>query len=348
MSSDKIRVLVIDDSAFARKVIREVLEKDPLIDVIGIAHDGLDALEKIAILQPDVITLDLVMPDLDGLGVLRALPKISTAKALVVSVSGSNSEIVIDALHLGAVDVVQKPTAFLTDRLYDMSEDLIAKVKAAAEARPRTESEIKPQVSKVVEVSLPPHSGIQLIVLGTSTGGPQAITELFKTLPADLPVPLVIALHIPSGYTQALAARISQNSALKLVEASNGMKLLPGRAYIAPGGMHLMIEKEGNQLFCVVSLEPKSSLYHPSIDLMFESAAKKVGSGVLGVILTGMGCDGTQGALAIRKAGGQVLAESAESCVVYGMPRAAMESGAVNEQANLEAMSRLIRSALSR
>ncbi len=338
MTTQPIRVLVVDDSAFARKVIREVLSSDSMIEVVGYARDGLDALEKIEELKPDVITLDLVMPDLDGIGVLRALPKTCTSKIIVVSVSGPDSELVIEALHLGAIDVVTKPTASPTDRLYDLSAELIGKVKAANLARPRVflEGEAKPE--KVAGFS----KKFQLMVLGTSTGGPQAISEIFKTLPGNFPIPLVIALHIPDGYTTPLALRISRTSELPLIEAVDGMELVAHRAYIAPGGKHLLIKKVNQRLYASITLEPVESLYHPSINILFESAVEQVGGEVIGVVLTGMGNDGTIGAQAIKKAGGRVLAESASSCVVYGMPRSVIESGASTEEAPLEKMANLM------
>lgn len=334
----RIRVLVVDDSAFARKVLREVLALDPEIEVVGYARDGLDALEKISEVQPDVITLDLVMPELDGLGVLRALPKISPPRVLIVSVSGSETELALEALQLGAVDIVTKPTAMATDRLYEISAELAAKVKAVAKARPRLPSEVpEPKVSSPKFKK----SADGLLVIGTSTGGPQALSQLFRLLPG-IPVPIAVALHIPAGYTAPLAARISLQSEIPLTEAVDGQELEPGKAVLAPGGMHLTIRKSGGHFYAKVSPEPAASLYHPSIDLLFKSAAEAARSGAVGVVLTGMGNDGTEGSLAIARAGGTVLAESASSCVVYGMPRAAIESGSVNAEAPLEKMHSLI------
>jgi two-component system chemotaxis response regulator CheB len=333
MNESRIRVLVVDDSAFARKVIREILEKDPAIAVVGIARDGLEALEKIAELKPDVITLDLVMPDLDGLGVLRSLKHDSAPRVVVVSVSGSDSEIVLEALHLGAVDVITKPTALATDRLYDLSNELSRKVKAAAIAKPFVYSENSAIALKSPIAEFP--SITRLVVIGTSTGGPQAISELFKLLPAQFPAPLVIALHIPEGYTLPLAERISRTSELKLIEAIDGMELLPNQAVIAQGGKHLRIRESGGKLFAMVTEEPVESLYHPSVDLLFESAAHAVGDAVIGVVLTGMGSDGSEGSNLIRKVGGRIIAQSEASCVVYGMPRCVIESGAANAQAEL-------------
>jgi two-component system chemotaxis response regulator CheB len=332
--NSRIRVLIIDDSAFTRKVIREVLERDSMIEVVGYARDGLDGLEKIAELKPDVVTLDLIMPDLDGIGLLKILPKENAPKVVVVSVSGSDSELALLALEMGAIDIVTKPTASPTNKMYDLSDNLIKVIKAASIAIPRVSDSSEAVVS--LEDTKEAYGGkVKLVVLGTSTGGPQAINELFKTLPAHFPVPLVIALHIPSGYTTPLAERVSKNSQLKLVEAFDGMRLMPGIAVISPGGMHLKIKSENGGLFASVTREPEKSLYHPSVDILFETAASAVGEGVIGVILTGMGNDGMKGSEAIKKAGGTVIAESASTCVVYGMPRSVIEAGLATGEAPL-------------
>ena len=348
VTSKRIRVLVVDDSAFARKVIREVLSRDAEIEVVGIARDGLEALEKIGELKPDVVTLDLLMPELDGLGVLRALPSESAPSVVIVSVSGSETELAIEALQNGAVELVTKPTPLPTDRLYELSSDLITKVKAAAIAKTRI---IKAPTGGLQSGKLRIHSPLQIshpttptrfVAIGTSTGGPQALTYLFKALPAGLPVPLAIALHIPAGYTAPLAARLSQLSAVTVKEAFDGMELISGQAVIAPGGMHLGIRSDHGKLFATVSREPIGSLHFPSIDILFESVAKHVGAGALGVILTGMGDDGTRGSRAIREAGGRILAESATSCVVYGMPRSIIEAGLASDVASLDGIPELL------
>lgn len=346
MMTKPIRVLVVDDSAFARKVIREVLSRDPGIEVVGIARDGLEALEKIAELRPDVITLDLVMPDLDGLGLLRSLPKESPPKVVVVSVSGSDTDLAIEALQNGAVDLVTKPTPLPTDRLYDLSNELIVKVKTASLASPRMGGRSEPVASaplfKAGALPKTMSAPAKLVVIGTSTGGPQALTQLFKSLPPGIQVPLAIALHIPAGYTAPLAARLSLLGEVKVDEARDGMELKPGRAVIAPGGMHLRIRSSAGRLYAVVSREPIDHLYHPSVDELFASAASQVGAGALGVILTGMGDDGLRGSRAIRAAGGHVLAESASSCVVYGMPRSVIEDGMASAEAPLQNIAGLL------
>lgn len=344
MASERIRVLVIDDSAFARKVIREVLSRDPQIEVVGIARDGIEGLEKIAELRPDVVTLDLLMPDLDGLSLLRALPKDSGPKVVVVSVSGSDTDLAIEALQCGAVDLVTKPTPLPTDRLYELSYDLVAKVKAAAIAKPYSHLMRAETSSAAKALALPEgrSATARFVAIGTSTGGPQALTQLFKALPVGLPVPLAVALHIPAGYTAPLAARLTNLGGMRVDEASHGMELKPGHAVIAPGGMHLRVRELDGAFYAEVSSEPTDALHRPSVDVLFESIARQAQSGAIGVVLTGMGDDGTRGARAIRAAGGRVFAESASSCIVYGMPRSVIEDGASTAEAPLEHIAELL------
>lgn len=351
-----IRLLVVDDSAFVRKVVREVVGGDPGVEVVGHARDGLDALEKIQLLEPDVVTLDLVMPDLDGLGVLRALAEHPRAPAvLVVSTSAADSELAVEALQLGAIDLVHKPTALATERMYDMGQDLLAKVRIAAEvarrrppiaAPPRVDASpasgsAQPPVSSAtrraapaVEVSL----RTAVVVVGTSTGGPQALTRLLADLPGSFPVPLAAVVHIPVGYTEALAERLDRHSALHVVEASDGLVFGAGTAVIARAGVHLRLERVGARAArCVLDPAP-ASLHRPSVDQLFTSAAAAFGDEVLGVVLTGMGDDGREGARAIRAAGGRVVTEHPDTAIVDGMPRAVREAGLSDGVARLEAM----------
>jgi two-component system chemotaxis response regulator CheB len=328
-----IRVLVVDDSAFARKVLRETLSVSPAIEVVGVARDGLEALERIAELKPDVVTLDLIMPNLDGLGVLRALPAGSGPRVVIVSISDGDSEIALEALESGAVDLVQKPTALATDRLYEMAGELTAKVIGAAGAVTRPAARVAP-----VRAPLVTSGRVRLVVIGTSTGGPQALARLVTALPADLPCAVAIALHIPAGYTEALARRLDETSLVKVFEASEGAVLSPGSVAIARGGMHLRVRGDGAAITTHLDSNPTSALYFPSVNVLFESAAAALGGAVLGVVLTGMGNDGVEGARAIRRAEGRVLTESEASCVVYGMPRAVVEAGLSTEVVALEQM----------
>lgn len=332
-----IRVLVVDDSAFARKVVREILSTSPRIHVIDIARDGLEALEKITELKPDVVTLDLVMPHLDGIGVLQALPKEGAPRVVVVSTSDAESELGVQALQSGAVDLVQKPTALATDRLYELSSELIEKVETAATARhplvaPRAAAAAVPRVAAAAS------AGGRVLVIGTSTGGPQALTHLLAALPGDFPLPIAAVVHIPPGYTTALAQRLNQISALSVVEAYDGLELRPGQAVIARAGMHLRLDRVGERAFARLDLNPIMLPHRPSVDVLFESAAAGFRAGTLGVVLTGMGDDGLVGSRAIHGAGGKVLTEAESTCVVYGMPRCVREAGLSEGEAPLDRM----------
>jgi two-component system chemotaxis response regulator CheB len=329
----RIRVLVVDDSAFARKVLRQALEADERIQVVGLAADGLEALEKIATLAPDVITLDLVMPHLDGVGVLRALAQAPGApRVVVVSFSSEESDLVVEALQNGAVEFVKKPTALATDRLYELSGELLAKVLAAAAAR-------APGASRAPSAALaaPARSSrYELLVIGTCTGGPRALTRLLAQLPADFPIPIAIALHIPEEYTSALARRLDGGCALHVVEAAEQQELRRGLVVLAKGGVHLRIEKRERRLFALIDRSGPGRLYVPSVDELFASAAQACGASVIGAVLTGMGNDGLAGARAIVAAGGVVLTEAESSCVIYGMPRCVREAGLSVEEAPLD------------
>jgi two-component system chemotaxis response regulator CheB len=327
-----IRVLVVDDSAFARKVLRETLSRSPLLEVVGIARDGLEALEKIAELTPDVVTLDLVMPNLDGLGVLHALPREGGPRVVIVSISDGDSALGVEALQSGAVDLVQKPTALATERLYDLSDELVGKVVAAAAARPRI-STAEPSVIRPT----PSKGAVRLVVIGTSTGGPAALTRLLAGLPADFPAGVAVALHIPAGYTETLARRLDETCPMRIIEAFEGAELAPGTVAVARGGLHLRVKSTGGRITAHVDPHPLTAPFCPSVDLLFESAAT-LGPAVLGVVLTGMGNDGVAGATAIRKTGGRVVTEAEGSCVVYGMPRAVVEANQSDGQALIDAM----------
>jgi two-component system, chemotaxis family, protein-glutamate methylesterase/glutaminase len=340
MTNSPIRVLVVDDSAFARKVLRQVLFSAEGVEVVDTARDGLDALEKIAALSPDVVTLDLVMPGLDGLGVLRSLAGAPSPRVVVVSSADEESELAVSALQGGAVELVHKPTALASDRLYELGAELVDKVRTAAGAVVRPPVERLPVVKPARREAT--GAARRLVAVGTSTGGPSALTRLLSSLPEDFPAPLALALHIPAGYTEALARRVDAVSPLEVVEAEDGMELLPGRAVLARAGFHLRVERDGERSLARVDRLPLTTPHHPSVDVLFESVAAGWGMDAVGVVLTGMGDDGLAGARAIRAAGGRVLTESPESCVVYGMPRVVVEAGLSDERAPLEGMAALL------
>lgn len=330
-----IKVLVVDDSAFARKVVREVLSAAEGIEVVGIARDGLDALEKITELEPDVVTLDLVMPNLDGLGVLKTLAGRAAPKFVVVSMSDAESEIALEALSVGAFDIMHKPTAMATDRLYELGGELVLKVRAAGAAAARPSR--LPTVPGAA-VSTPSAVGVRLVVVGTSTGGPQALTELLGQMPANFPAPMAIVLHIPVGYTEGLAKRLNEHSALEVVEAREGLPFEVGRVVLARAGMHLIVSMERGQARAHLDLLPLGTPHRPSVDVLFQSAARAFGPGALGVIMTGMGEDGLKGCREIHAAGGLILTQDEASCVVYGMPGAVAGAGLSSAQVPMHSM----------
>jgi two-component system, chemotaxis family, protein-glutamate methylesterase/glutaminase len=338
-----VRVLIVDDSAFARKVLRELLSAAPGIEVVGTARDGLEALEKIAELKPDVMTLDLMMPNLDGLGVLHSLPAVGAPRVIIVSMSDADTERGAEALQAGALDIVRKPTALATEQLYELRDELLRKIEIAALAVVGARPAMEPSSLEVRPGSPRRHD---IIVLGTSTGGPQAITRLIGALPGDLPVPLLIALHIPPGFTEALAARLDTLSALHVVEAEEGLVLGPGLVVLARGGSHLEVSVQGGTPRVTLDHRLGTSQHAPSVDRLFESAVAVFHERTLGVVLTGMGNDGASGAASIHRAGGTVLTESEISSVVYGMPRCVKEAGHSDVEAPLERMAAAILSRL--
>lgn len=333
----RARVLVVDDSAFARKVLRDVLAGDPGLDVVGTARDGLEALEKIEELRPDVVTLDLVMPNLDGLGVMRAL-RPGGPRIVVVSSNSEESELVVEALQIGAVDFIRKPTALATERLYEIGRPLARTVVDAARARrvPGSADQV------VLPVRAP--TATEIVTIGASTGGPQALTALLTALPPSFPATLAVALHIPSEYTLALAERLDAACAIDVVEARDGLELRPGCAVVARGGAHLEVNRRGPAL--VASISFTAARYTPSVDVLFESAARACGRAALGVVLTGMGDDGVVGSRALRAAGARIFTQSERTCVVYGMPRAVREAGLSDQEADLDRMAEAIVMAL--
>jgi two-component system, chemotaxis family, protein-glutamate methylesterase/glutaminase len=343
VSDQPLRVLVVDDSPFARKVVSEMLSSRPDLEVVGSARDGLDALEKIEQLAPDVITIDLVMPHLDGVGLLQALSPDGPA-AVVVSMSERESELAVAALQRGAFDLVHKPTSLATDRLYEMSDELVHKVRAAGASRrmrsaapPAAAAPPEPEVEPVTEAA-PEAVPTRLVCIGCSTGGPQALTRLIPALPATFPAPICVVVHMPPGFTDSLARRLDEISPLHVVEATDRLELRPGLVAIAPGGAHLGVSSKGALRARVGGNHP-DALHRPSVDVLFESAARALGGSVLAVVLTGMGDDGLKGARQIVDAGGRILTESAASCIVHGMPRSVLEAGLSLRDVPLERMS---------
>jgi len=328
-----IRVLVVDDAAAVRRALVETLEADPGITVVGTAVDGVDAIAKIRDLAPDIVTLDVMMPRLDGLKVLAHTMRERPVRVLMLSsLTHEGAEVTLQALELGAVDFVDKSLLGDPARGGGPGEDLRAKVREIAAVDP---GRIAPgpgaPVAPARPAGPPRAGGADLVVIGASTGGPAALQRIVPALPGDLPTGIVIVQHMPVGFTAALAARLDASGPLTVREAAAGELLRPGLALVAPGGVHLTVRRDGEDLAVALGSEPADAPLRPSIDVAMRSAAEAAGARAAGVLLTGMGADGARGLGAIRAAGGRTFAESEETAVVYGMPRAAVELGAAEE-----------------
>lgn len=320
-----IRILVADDSAFSRVTLSRMIEKDPDMKVIATAINGEEAIRLVIALQPDLMTLDLEMPGMDGFAVLRWLSINRPTPAIVVS-SRNGQEDVFRALDLGAVDFVVKPQAHASPEYARLESILLEKIRAVSHSRPPRPI----PVGKAPARRAPVGSGRGVVLIGASTGGPAALTTLFSSLP-KLAGPIIVAQHMPAGFTGPFADRLSRIALFPVTEARDGEPLHGGRAYIAPGGSHLEIDGEIEALRCRVLPRSPEDLYSPSVDRLFRSAAATVGTRAVAAVLTGMGSDGREGVRAIRAAGGRTLAESEESAVVFGMPREAASTGAIDE-----------------
>jgi len=343
--NELIRTLVVDDSAFVRKVVREMLSRSPYIEVVGTARDGLEALEMAQNLHPDVVTCDLLMPHMDGVGFVRAQMARKPLPILILTSSPQDGGLALEALEAGAVDFIQKPSALATDKIQSIREDLIEKVKAAAHApvSSRLEANGASKTHKTLPGFEPRQLKVDIVVLGISTGGPQALRKLLPQFPADFPVPLTMVLHMPTGYTKAYAQKLDEVSQLTVKEAREGDILQPGHALLAQAGRHLNLRRApAGHVIAQLSMQPFDALHRPSVDVLFQSAAELYHERVLGVIMTGMGNDGTKGAAWIKSQGGVILTEAEESCVIYGMPRAVVESGSSDLAVPLDGMAKAI------
>jgi two-component system, chemotaxis family, protein-glutamate methylesterase/glutaminase len=322
-----VRVLIVDDSAYVRKVVREMLSRSPFLEVVGIARDGKEALQLIEQLKPDVVTCDLLMPVMDGVQFVREQMRRAPLPVLVMSMAGENEEVALNALDAGAVDFIQKPSALATERLFEISDQLIEKVKAAANI----------PAGRLVEYTSSPaesangvngrHS-VDIIVIGISTGGPQALRYLIPQFEKTFSVPMAIVMHMPVGYTELYALRLKELSNLDVREAKDGDLLCPGVVLFASAGHHMRFQRGEDRSVAVrLDLEPSDTLHRPSVDVTFRSAAEVYADRVLGVVMTGMGTDGKEGAGWIKSQGGTVYTESESSCVIYGMPAAVVDAG---------------------
>lgn len=340
--SQVIRAIVVDDSAFVRKVVREMLSRSPYIEVVGVARDGEEALLLVESLRPDVVTCDLIMPRLDGVGFVRKQMAIRPVPILILTSSPHDGEQVLEALNAGAVDLVQKPTALATEELLDIREQLVAKVKSAAIApvRQLLNGEAHPTLAPVTT-----HRALRIdaVVLGISTGGPQALRRMLPEFPGNFPVPIAMVLHMPIGYTALFAEKLDELSALDVREAKDGDALRPGLALLAPAGRHLSFRRAPDgTVVAQLSVHPLQKNHRPSADVLFQSAAEIFGSRVLGVVMTGMGEDGREGCGWIKAQGGTVLTEDEKSCIIYGMPRSVVEAGLSDRAVPLDGMAQAI------
>ena len=334
-----IKVLVVDDSALMRALLTEIINGAPDLEVVGAAPDPIVAREMIKALNPDVLTLDVEMPRMDGLDFLDRLMRLRPMPVIMISsFTAAGSEVTLKALELGAVDYLAKPRAESISILQGYAEDIREKIRAASGAR----------VKSAVRAALPPAPtlaqpkgtfssrllGERVIAIGASTGGTEAIKDVLCSLPGEMP-PIVMVQHMPETFTPSFARRLDSLSKLTVVEAQGGERLQPGMAYLAPGHSHMRVRKSGAGFVLELSQEEPVNRHRPAVDVLFRSMAEQVGQNGLGVILTGMGKDGAQGLLAMRQTGAWNIGQDQASCVVYGMPREAAEIGALDQVASL-------------
>ncbi|ACC72139.1 chemotaxis response regulator protein-glutamate methylesterase [Paraburkholderia phymatum] len=356
----KIKVLCVDDSALIRSLMTEIINSQPDMTVVATAPDPLVARELIKQHNPDVLTLDVEMPRMDGLDFLEKLMRLRPMPVVMVSsLTERGSEITLRALELGAVDFVTKPKVGIRDGMLDYSEKLADKIRAAARARVRQAAPAQHAPASSAQAGAAAHAASpaplfnnplvsteKLIIVGASTGGTEAIREVLVPLPPDAPA-VLIAQHMPPGFTKSFAQRLNGLCRITVKEAEHGERVLPGHAYIAPGHAHLLLARSGANYIAHLSDDPPVNRHRPSVDVLFRSAAQHAGKNAVGVILTGMGRDGAAGLLDMRKAGAYTLAQDEASCIVFGMPREAIAMGAADEIASLSEMSRRVMTRLA-
>jgi two-component system chemotaxis response regulator CheB len=338
----RIRVLVVDDSALVRKLLSEILGGDPGIEVVGTAADAYIAREKIKQLNPDVVTLDVEMPKMDGIQFLRNLMRLRPMPVVMCStLTERGADVTLEALALGAIDFVTKPKVDLQHRIEEYAEELIAKVKTASQARVRALADDPGTraagAAPVAKLSRLIRTTDQVIAIGASTGGTEAIREVLVRLPPDAPG-IVITQHIPKAFSGPFAERLNQCTQLNVCEAQDGQQILAGHAYVAPGDRHLLVIRDGAKYVCRLDDGAPVNRHKPSVDVMFRSVAENVGRNAIGVMLTGMGKDGAVSMKLMRDAGAACIAQDERSSVVWGMPGAAFEAGGVEALYSLEAI----------
>ncbi|HIC46528.1 MAG TPA: chemotaxis response regulator protein-glutamate methylesterase [Methylophaga aminisulfidivorans] len=334
----KISVIVIDDSALVRKLLSEILNSDPELEVVATAGDPYQAREKIKQFNPDVLTLDVEMPKMDGVTFLRNLMRLRPMPVVMVStLTEKGAQITLEAMALGAFDFVEKPKLDLSQSLSSYSEEIISKVKAAAGVQPEQlsqkavlEVEERLTADAIIAKSsknIPLRTTEKIVAIGASTGGTEAIKTVLCALPANAPG-IVITQHIPASFSAPFADRVDKMSALNVSQAEDGEQILPGHAYIAPGDKHLLVERSGARYYCRLNDGPAVSRHKPSVDVLFRSVAQNVGANAIGIMLTGMGDDGARGMMEMKENGASNIVQDEKSSVVWGMPGAAYKLGA--------------------
>jgi two-component system chemotaxis response regulator CheB len=349
--SRRITVLCVDDSALIRQVMTEIINSQPDLQVVGVAADPLVARDMIKALNPDVLTLDVEMPRMDGLEFLEKLMRLRPMPVVMVSsLTERGSEIAMRALELGAVDFVTKPRLGMRDGLLQYADEIGEKIRAAACARlravPPRGTAAAPAAAAIEPLRKPFLSTEKLIVIGASTGGTEAIREVLQPLPADSPA-VLIAQHMPPGFTRSFAQRLDSLCRIHVKEAEHGERVLPGHAYIAPGGWHLALGRNGANYVAQLNQDEAVNRHRPSVDVLFDSVARNAGVNAVGVLLTGMGRDGAAGLARMRQAGAHTFAQDEATCIVFGMPREAIALRAVDEVRPLPEMARAVLAHLS-
>jgi len=343
MKKNPVRVLVVDDSALMRKLIPQMLASDESIEVVGTAMDGSFCLKKIDELKPNVVTLDLEMPGMNGIDTLKEIMRRQPVPVIVFSShSTEGATVTMKALGLGAFDFVTKPKD-ASAHMAETARELIAKVKAAAECKlkPRMRAGLPAKPEKIQLANTNPS---RIVAIGVSTGGPQAMEYLLSQLPGDFPGTIVVVQHMPDGFTEMFAKRLDELSAMRVKEAQSGDVLQPGRVLICPGNRHLKVKRLPLGDIAVLSDEPRMNGHRPSVDILLRSVAEEFKTHAVGVLMTGMGDDGAEGLGAIKREGGMTIAQSEESCVVYGMPKAAIERGYAIRVISLDVMAAALQS----
>ncbi|TAH63180.1 MAG: chemotaxis response regulator protein-glutamate methylesterase [Gottschalkiaceae bacterium] len=330
-----IKVMVVDDSAFMRKIVSDILKEDEEIEIIETARNGQDALEKLKKINPDVITLDIEMPIMDGITTLKEIiNKYNIPVVMLSSLTVEGADATLKALEIGAVDFIPKPTNIFGLNKKEEKNKLIEKVKVASKIRKITKPSLKILEPTVVNRVLPSKrvSGEgSIIAIGTSTGGPRALQSVIPQLPADINASILVVQHMPEGFTRSLAARLNSMSNINVKEAENNDVLKKGYCYIAPGNYHMIVHEHNGDIIIKLNKSLPVSGHRPSVDVMMESVASISSMKKIAVIMTGMGSDGANGIKKISESGGYTIAQDEESCVVYGMPKAAVNSGTINK-----------------